>query len=101
MRHKCAFLLNEPRVLLLFPVEKVLKIVDECRLVQYVLLSQRREIEGICERLDELQFYLESSAIDGLGISRVVSDPWWLYEGLGVGIFGGRLQEISAVPIST
>lgn len=79
-------IVNEPCVFLLSPVEKVLQIVDESGLIQNILLSERCQIIGIRQCLDELEFYLKSGAVDGLGVGRVVCHPRRLDESLNIRI---------------
>lgn len=56
---KIRYALDKSRIVFLFPVEKVLQIVDKSRLLQNVLLSQGMQIKRVSKSLNKLQFKLK------------------------------------------
>lgn len=60
--------LYESCVVLLFPVEKVLEVVQKSWLIQNSLLCQGMQVVRVRESLDEFQLKLEANAIRCLGL---------------------------------
>lgn len=46
-------IVDKPSIVFFSPILQVLDEVDECRLVKYILLSERLQVVRICEGLDK------------------------------------------------